>query len=111
MGVTRYFRRRYWDDERARVLEAYLDEETADNIARGMSREDARRAACRRLGNPTLIREEIYNMNTFGLVETIAQDLRYGLRLLRRNPLFAAVARSSATESLSGSARYSVASR
>ena len=31
-------------------------------------------------------------MNTLGLVETIAQDLRYGARLLRRNPLFAAVA-------------------
>ncbi len=31
-------------------------------------------------------------MNTVGLVETIAQDLRYGARLLRRNPLFAAVA-------------------
>ena len=31
-------------------------------------------------------------MNTIGLVETIARDLRYGARLLRRNPVFAAVA-------------------
>jgi predicted permease len=92
MGLTRYFRRRYWDDERARELEAYLEAEIDDNIARGMSPEDARRAARRQLGNPTLIREEIYNMNTFGFVETVAQDLRYGLRLLQRNPLFAAVA-------------------
>jgi predicted permease len=92
MSFRRYFRRRFWDDERARELEAYIDAEMADNIVRGMSPEDARRAAFRQLGNPTLIREDIYHMNTFGLLETIGQDLRYGLRLLRRNPLFAAVA-------------------
>jgi putative ABC transport system permease protein len=89
---TRFFRRRYWNDIRARELEDYLETETADNIARGLSPADARRAAYRKLGNPTLIREEIYQMNTFGFVETIAQDLRYGARLLRRNPLFAAIA-------------------
>jgi predicted permease len=92
MSLRRFFRRRFWDEERARELEAYLEAETADNIARGMPPGEARRAARRQLGNPTLIREDIYNMNTFGLVESIAQDLRYGLRLLRRNPLFAAVA-------------------
>ena len=52
----------------------------------------ARTAACRKLGNPTLIREEIYTMNSLGFVESIWQDLRYGTRLLRRNPTFAAVA-------------------
>jgi predicted permease len=88
----RFFRRRYWDEERARELESYLDIETADNIGRGLSPPEARRAAYRKLGNPTRIREEIFHMNTLGLAETVAQDLRYGARLLRRNPLFAAVA-------------------
>src|SRR5688572_3197484 len=92
MGWTRYFRRNRWDAERARELEAYLEEETHDNIARGMSPEDARRAAHRKLGNPTLIREDIYIMNTLGLLESIWRDLRYGLRILRRNPTFAVVA-------------------
>jgi predicted permease len=87
----RFLRRRYWDDERARELQHYLDQETDDNLARGMSASDARRAACRKLGNPTRIREDIYDMNTLRL-ESVWHDLRYGARLLWRNPLFACVA-------------------
>ena len=92
MGITRFFRRRHWDEERARELEAYIAEEIADNLARGMSREQARAAAYRKLGNPTLIREDIYTMNSLGFIESIWQDFRYGARLLGRNRTFAVVA-------------------
>ena len=91
MGFTRLFRRRYWDEERARELNSYLEEEIADNLARGKSADEARRAAYRKLGNPTRIREEIYTMNSFGFLESLWQDLHYGARLLRRNPTFAVV--------------------
>jgi putative ABC transport system permease protein len=92
MSVRRFFRRSYWDDERAREIAAHIAHEIDDHVARGMTPDDARAAAYRKFGNPTSVREEIYTMNTLGFLESIWQDVRYGVRLLRRNPTFAAVA-------------------
>jgi hypothetical protein len=92
MGWRRFFRRAQWDAERAEELQDYLAREIDDNMARGMSADEAGQAAHRKLGNATLIREEIYDMNTLRFMDTVGQDLRYGLRLLRRNPTFAVVA-------------------
>ncbi|MEZ5319442.1 MAG: permease prefix domain 1-containing protein [Vicinamibacterales bacterium] len=92
MSWTRFFRRRRWDEERARELASYLDIEIDEQIARGVSPERARANAHRKLGNVTRIREEIFEMNTLGLIDAVGKDLRHGLRLLRLNPAFAAVA-------------------
>ena len=79
MRWRRFFRRNLWDEERARELEAYLEIETDENIARGMSPEEARYAAQRKLGSATLIREEIYRMNSVRLLRYA--PLRPALRL------------------------------
>ena len=90
--MIRFFRRARWDDERARELESHLAIETDENIARGMTPEQARAAARRKLGSPLLVREEIYQMNTISFVDSAWRDLKHGLRLLRLNPGFAIVA-------------------
>jgi putative ABC transport system permease protein len=91
MGVGRFFRRAASDRDRLDELESYLEIETDENIARGMPADAARNAARRKLGNRTLIREEIYRMNTITLLDSVGRDLRYGLRTLRRSPSFAAI--------------------
>jgi predicted permease len=91
MSWTRFFRRSRWDAERSRELESYLEIEIDDNLARGLSPDAARQAALRKLGNRTRIREDIYRINTAAVLETLARDLRYSLRMLRRNPTFAVV--------------------
>ena len=92
MSWIRFFKRARWDAERSKEIEGYLAIETADNVARGMSPADAASAAHRKFGNPTLIREEIYRMNTVSWLESILQDLRHGMRTMIANPGFSVIA-------------------
>ena len=92
MGWRKFFRRADWDRERSAEIESYVQIETDENVARGMALADARAAARRKFGNATVVREEIYGMNTIAFLDTLARDARYALRALRRNPTFTAVA-------------------
>lgn len=92
MRLFRFFRREEWARERERELQAHLEIETDEFMARGMSREEAAYAARRKLGNLTQIHEEIREMNSFGVLETLLQDVRYAARVLWLNPTFTIVA-------------------
>jgi putative ABC transport system permease protein len=69
----------------------HLARETEDNIARGMSPEEARRAARRAFGNVALVREDTRAVWVPPLLDQFAQDVRYGLRRMRRQPGFTAL--------------------
>jgi len=92
MSWLRFFRRANWDQERVEEIDSYVQIETDENLARGMTAEAARAAAQRKFGNRTQIREEIYRMNTMAVLDSLAKDARHGLRSLRHNPTFTVVA-------------------
>ncbi len=92
MNWRRFINRAHEDDELRQELESFIEITAEQYVAQGMEPDEARRAARRKLGNPTRIREEVYEMNTATLVESTARDLRYSVRMLRMNPAFAVTA-------------------
>jgi predicted permease len=73
-------------------LRSHTEMRIEDNLAAGMSPEEARRDALLRFGNPSLLRERISEIDLMILPQTILQDLRYGARILCRNAGFTGVA-------------------
>ena len=71
---------------------AHLEQETSDNLQQGMSPEEARSAALRKFGNVQQIKEQTREVWTVMALEQFFQDVRYGFRIFRRNPGFAAAA-------------------
>src|SRR2546429_137847 len=76
------------DDE----IQFHLEQQITENIAAGMSPEQARYAAKRTFGNPTFLKEKTRDTWGWRWLENLYEDLRYGLRMLWKNPGFTATA-------------------
>jgi predicted permease len=75
-----------------RDIEEHIAMETQDNIERGMQPEEARYAALRKFGNIVRAKEETRAVWSFIWLEQLVQDVRFGVRMLRQSPGFAAMA-------------------
>ncbi|MBO0861121.1 MAG: ABC transporter permease [Chloracidobacterium sp.] len=83
-----YLRRDQFDRELEEEIQFHLEMKAEEKVEAGISPEEARYAARRQFGNQTLLREVSREMWSFRLLETIARDLRYALRMMVKNPGF-----------------------
>ena len=86
MRIRMLFRRRQAAVQLQDELRFHLDQQIAENIAAGMSPEQARQAALRAFGNPGAVREQAHATWNWSSAEQWLRDVRFGLRTLSRTP-------------------------
>ncbi|HVP46050.1 MAG TPA: ABC transporter permease [Bryobacteraceae bacterium] len=90
--ILRYLRLRRFERDLAAEFEAHLDEKVDELMAEGVGLEEARARALGEFGNRTRLAETYREQWAFTLLDETGQDLRHAVRILRKGPLFTAVA-------------------
>ena len=73
-------------------LDFHLQMEIAENIRQGMAPDEARSQARRRLGGIAQLKEAYRETHSLPVIEVLWQDIRFGVRMLRRSPGFSSLA-------------------
>jgi putative ABC transport system permease protein len=91
LRLSGLFQKQRRDSELADELESHLAMHIEDNVRAGMSADEARRAALLKLGGVEQTKENYRERGGLPVLESLLQDLRFGLRMLQKNPGFTAV--------------------
>ena len=78
------FRKKELDKELSEELAFHIEKETEENVAAGMSAEEARLAALRKFGGVDQVKEECRDAWGVRFIDTLLQDLRFGVRRTNR---------------------------